>query len=220
MSSAPANPRRRAPRSVGDRREQAILDTARAALGTRPFSELSVEDLTGGAGISRSTFYFYFASKDAVLLRLLEAVIAEVSSDPDGHTDLVNVAPVEAWRRTIAAYVGILRRHQRVIEACLEARATNQEARRLWNQALEEWVGRVAAAIDFERARRAAPEGLPSRELAIALVSLSERADHATQLADGPHLDADRTVEVLTAVWVTAIYQTPTPSAGPARGDG
>jgi len=71
---------RRAPRPSGDEREHAILATAERLLEQRPLSEISIDDLARGAGISRPTFYFYFASKDAVLLTLLDRVIAEVET--------------------------------------------------------------------------------------------------------------------------------------------
>ena len=46
----------------------AILATAEQLLAERPLADFSVDDLAKGAGISRPTFYFYFPSKNAVLL--------------------------------------------------------------------------------------------------------------------------------------------------------
>ena len=71
---------RRAARPSGDDRELAILATAERLLEEQQFAEISVDDLAKGAGISRPTFYFYFPSKDAVLLTLLERVIAEADA--------------------------------------------------------------------------------------------------------------------------------------------
>ena len=39
-----------------------------------------MDDLAKGAGISRPTFYFYFPSKEAVLLTLLDRVIDEADA--------------------------------------------------------------------------------------------------------------------------------------------
>ena len=71
---------RRSARPSGDDRELAILTTAEQLLEERPFAEISVDDLAKGAGISRPTFYFYFPSKDAVLLSLFEPVIVEADA--------------------------------------------------------------------------------------------------------------------------------------------
>ena len=82
MTVSPSRPARarRAARPSGDDRELAILETAERLLEDRSLAEISVDDLAKGAGISRPTFYFYFASKDAVLLTLLERVIAEADA--------------------------------------------------------------------------------------------------------------------------------------------
>src|SRR3954454_18377559 len=71
---------RRSARPTGDDREAAILATAEQLLGERPLTEVSVDDLARGAGISRPTFYFYFRSRDAVLLTLLDRVVAEADA--------------------------------------------------------------------------------------------------------------------------------------------
>jgi AcrR family transcriptional regulator len=49
-------------------------------LDERALADISVDDLAKGAGISRPTFYFYFPSKEAVLLALLERMVAEAAS--------------------------------------------------------------------------------------------------------------------------------------------
>src|SRR4051794_41604829 len=67
---------RRATRASGDDRERAILETAERLLEERPLSEISVDDLAKGAGISRPTFYFYFPSKDAVVLTIIDRLVA------------------------------------------------------------------------------------------------------------------------------------------------
>ena len=78
---------RRSGRSKGDMREQAILDTAWDLLATKPVDEITIDDLVAGAGITRSGFYFYFESKQAVLAavvaRYLEGVHAKISNDFD-----------------------------------------------------------------------------------------------------------------------------------------
>src|ERR1700730_14270967 len=63
---------RRSSHHSGDDREQAILATAERLLQERPLADFSVDDLARGAGLSPPTFYFYFQSKNAVLLSLLD----------------------------------------------------------------------------------------------------------------------------------------------------
>src|SRR5919108_4642572 len=75
---------RRASRPSGDDREAAILRTAERLLEQQGFSQISIDDLARGAGISRPTFYFYFPSKDAVLLTLLDRVVDEANAAAGG----------------------------------------------------------------------------------------------------------------------------------------
>ncbi|MGO8962516.1 MAG: TetR/AcrR family transcriptional regulator, partial [Mycobacterium sp.] len=80
VSSGRTTRGRRSARPSGDDRELAILTTAERLLEQRPLTDISVDDLAKGAGLSRPTFYFYFPSKDAVLLTLCERVIVEADS--------------------------------------------------------------------------------------------------------------------------------------------
>ena len=196
-------------RPSGDDRELAILTTAEQLLAERPLSAISVDDLARGAGISRPTFYFYFASKDAVLLTLLDRVVAEADAAtqdafrgrPQGRRD--------GWRRAITAYYDTFRAHRALTLAWAEARFTNAEVRELWARVFEGWVHRCAEAIEAERQRGAAPAGPPARDIAVALNSMNERVLYATFSGDGPAVDEGDVVDVLLGVWLTAVYGTP-----------
>jgi AcrR family transcriptional regulator len=197
---------RRAARTTGDDRELAILATAERLLAERPLAAISVDDLARGAGISRPTFYFYFSSKDAVLLTLLDRVVAEA----DAAMRQVFGAPAatarEGWARAIGAYYDTFRAHRALTVAWAEARSTSDEVRALWSQVFERWVQQCATAIDAERARGAAPTGLPSRDLAVALTSMNERVLYATFSGDGPAVAEPDVVEVLLGIWLAAVY--------------
>src|ERR1044072_7706037 len=95
---------RRATRPSGDDREGAILATLERLLGERALSEISTDDLARGAGISRPTFYFYFPSKDAVLLALLDRVVTEADAALDRVPDDLASDPPTYWRNCIAPF--------------------------------------------------------------------------------------------------------------------
>ncbi|MEH1097043.1 TetR/AcrR family transcriptional regulator [Micromonospora sp. CPCC 205739] len=204
---------RRAGRSAGDDRELAILATAERLLEQRAFGEISIDDLARGAGISRPTFYFYFPSKDAVLLTLLDRVTEE--ADTAAGDVLVHLAedPRARWRELISRFHATFGGHRAVVLACAEVRGTNAEVRRLWARVLERWVQAVEAAIEAERRRGAAPPGVPARDLAIALNSMNERVWYATFAGDGPAVAERDVVDVLLDVWLTGIYRTTSPAA-------
>jgi AcrR family transcriptional regulator len=202
---------RRAARPSGDDRERAILATAERLLETRSFREISIDDLARGAGISRPTFYFYFPSKDAVLLTLLDRMVEEAAAMRERIADQLPDDAAGRLRESLAAFYEIFGAHRAVALAAAEAGATNAEARALWAQIVEGWVSEVSAEIEAERARGAAPAGLPARDLAIALIQMNEKVFHEVFAKDGPALAEDNVVDVLAAIWLSAIYGTTAP---------
>jgi AcrR family transcriptional regulator len=197
---------RRTPRASGDERERAILATAERLLEERPLSEISVEDLARGAGISRPTFYFYFPSKDAVLLTLVDSMVEESANSREEALAKLAEEPREGLRQGLQASFDAFGSRRAVSLAAAELRATNAEARKLWSQVMEGWVADVSAIIESERARGAAPPGQPARDLAMALVQMNERVQYATFAGETPSLEEDRVMDVLVDVWVRAIY--------------
>jgi AcrR family transcriptional regulator len=189
----------------------AILTTAERLLEDRTLSEISIDDLARGAGISRPTFYFYFASKDAVLLALLDRVVEQGQTAAGDVLDHLADDPRARWREAISAFYQAFRSHRAATLACAQVRATNAEVRQLWATVMEGWVACTATAIEAERERGAAPIGLPARDLAVALNSMNERVLYATFADDGPAVAESSAVDVLLDIWLNSIYQTTTP---------
>src|SRR5215207_7679869 len=134
--AAPAT-RRRKPRK-GDLTSQAILDTAERLLEQRPLDEIAVDELTTGAGISRSTFYFHFESREAVLYALAERIT----------DDLYRSASV--WLRRGGES-----------PAAARARDTDPQLRRFWAEVGRRFIDSAAEQIEGERAAGLALPGPP-----------------------------------------------------------
>src|SRR5882757_6622693 len=113
---------RRGTRPSGDDREQAILTTAERLLADRTLGEISIDDLARGAGISRPTFYFYFPSKDAVLLTLLDRVIEQAEGAAGDVLDRLAEDPRARWRDAIGRFFETFRSHKAVALACAQVR--------------------------------------------------------------------------------------------------
>lgn len=210
---APTGRGRRAARASGDDRERAILETAERLLEERPLSEISVDDLAKGAGISRPTFYFYFPSKDAVVLTIIDRLVAAAAGSREQALQTMAEGELRAGlRQALDNLYSAFRSRRAVALAAAELRPRNPEARELWSQVMEGWVADVTAVIEGERARGAAPPGQPARDLAIALVQMNERVQYATFAAEEPSLEEDRVLDVLVDIWLRAIYGTPEPS--------
>jgi AcrR family transcriptional regulator len=212
-SGAQPKPRgRRAARASGDDRERAILETAGRLLEEKRLSEISVDDLARGAGISRPTFYFYFPSKEAVVLTIVDRLVADAAERRGtALAPLAEGDPVAALRKALEDLYGTLRTRRPVLLALAEMRLTNSEARDLWSQVMEDWVNDTTAVIEAERARGAAPPGQPARDLAIALVQMNERVQYGTFAGESPSLADDRVLDVLIDIWIRTIYGSRTP---------
>jgi AcrR family transcriptional regulator len=210
----PGNARgRRASRASGDDREQAILETAEKLLGERPLGEISVEDLARGAGISRPSFYFYFPSKDAVLLTLVDRMVEESAASRAEALAKLADQPEAGWRHGLGAIFETFRSHPAVILAAAQLHGTSAEARTLWSEVTEAWVDDATAIIEAERARGAAPSGLPARDLAIALVQMNERILYANFAGEKPSLEDEKVIDVLVEIWLRTIYGTAEPGS-------
>jgi AcrR family transcriptional regulator len=196
---------RRSARPSGDDRELAILTTAEQLLENRPLADISVDDLAKGAGISRPTFYFYYPSKDAVLLTLFERVIVEADSALE---NLVANPPADLkalWRIGINVFVETFGSHRSVSLAADSTRA-NSDIRKLWSRFMEKWVGHIAMVIETERSRGAAPVTLPADELSTALNLLNEKMMLSSFAGDSPSVPKERLLETLVHIWVSSIY--------------
>jgi len=206
VSSGRSTRGRRSARPSGDDREQAILATAEHLLEERAFADISVDDLAKGAGLSRPTFYFYFKSKEAVLLTLLEPMIAHADAEFDGAVQRPPADPRRACRNVIKAFFTAFSSHRAVARAGTEALATSSELRAVWSGFMQKWIDQTAAMIAAERKRGAAPETIPAADLATSLNQMNERTMMAALSAETPAVDEDRVVDTLTHIWVTSIY--------------
>jgi TetR/AcrR family transcriptional regulator, ethionamide resistance regulator len=210
---AGATPRgRRAARSSGDDRETAILATAERLLEQRAFGDISIDDLARGAGISRPTFYFYFPSKDAVVLALLDRVVEEARESRSAALRRAGDDVRASWRGALEAVRSTFAAHPALISAVASLLATSAEVRALWAAVMEGFVEDTVVVIEAERARGAAPAGPPARDLAVALNWMNERVIQGTLAGQQPAVGEDDLIDVLLTVWLRSIYGTAEPT--------
>ena len=197
---------RRTSRPSGDDRELAIRNTAERLLEQRPLADISVDDLASGAGISRPTFYFYFKSKDAVLLSLLEPMIAQADAEFDKAVQRPPADLRRVCRSVIKAFFTAFGSHRAIARAGTEVLATSPEIRAMWNGFMQKWIDQTAAMITAERDRGAAPVTIPAVDLATSLNQMNERAIMATLAGERPAVPHDQVVDTLAHIWVNSIY--------------
>jgi TetR/AcrR family transcriptional regulator, ethionamide resistance regulator len=197
---------RRVRRPSGDDRERAILNTAERLLADQSPQEISVDDLARGAGISRPTFYFYFPSKEAVVLSLLDRMVLEVRSAFDAALDRAAGDSQEMWRQGLEAIHDAFRSHLALSRTAIHLCGDNAEVRQLWSGLMAGFAADIAGAIESERADGAALPGPPARDLAIALNSMTEQTFLASLSGLDPSIGEERVLDCVLTIWSRAIY--------------
>jgi AcrR family transcriptional regulator len=200
---------RRAARPSGDDRQHAILATAERLLAERTFADVSVDDLAKGAGLSRPTFYFYFPSKEAVLLTLIDPLIQQADSGFNSAMDRLPSDPRRAFREGISIFFTAFDNHPAMARSAAQALSSCPEVRVLWAGFMQKWIEQTTELITAERNRGAAPDTIPALDLATTLNQMNERAMVATLAGEQSAVARERLVETLTHIWITSIYGQP-----------
>lgn len=183
--------------SIGDVRELALLESARALLREHPRSRPTVEAIAAGAGLTRTAFYFYFSRTEEIVARLGEDILEDVLEatapffDP---TQPIETSIVEAVRGQIAVYAD----HGAVLCAIVELAGSDEEVRALWLGLMERFIDPIAARLEaYAREAGVEPDTRRLRHTAETLVWMLERYSYIW--ASG-HYDytADEVSEAIT----------------------
>jgi AcrR family transcriptional regulator len=189
----------------GALKEAAILETAWRLLSEKPLSEISVDDLAKGAGIHRSSFYFYFESREAVISALAVRTIEELRQ---ATFDLVDVGegPAERIRTVVTGLLERWRTQGQAMRAMASIYDQNAELRTFWDRVNDDIISSIADWIDQERAQGIALAGPPAADVVRALSDMIWRAGYQMSLR-APVDTLDPTlVETLTVIAHRAIY--------------
>lgn len=210
-NDSPKSRGRRVARPSGTEREQAILSATKELLVTKSIQEISIDELMKIVGISRPGFYFYFPSKESVLLALLDRVLEESTSVADELSQLRGDDPVELWRAGIAGSFQVFLDNRFVMVAASQAKVANPEIRQVWNAIIQHWIDRSVQLIEAEQRRGAASSDYVAEELAISLNLMNERVMFAACTNDGPRHVEGKVVDALLHVWLRSVYLTTRP---------
>ena len=99
-----------------DRREQ-LIRAGQELLSTRPYDEVSVDDIARAVGVSNGLLYHYFPSKRDLYVAVIRAAVDEMEAvtAPRGGEP----GP-ERLRRSLDAYLDFVEHHERGFRAVLQ----------------------------------------------------------------------------------------------------
>jgi TetR/AcrR family transcriptional regulator, ethionamide resistance regulator len=191
--------------------EGAILSATERLLEEVPLHDLSVAQIIEAAGVSRATFYFYFASKFAVVAALVKQAIDQIYHVRERLPATSPAKREAALQARIRDSLDVWDQHRAVLRATVENWHAFPELEALWLDMIGGLSEAVATEIEEERSAGRAPAGTDAQALAAALAWTTERCLYVVGL------DIDRTVsdrepmlEALVQIWMHAIYGGPT----------
>lgn len=202
MSGALQSDRRPAPR--GDVRRAALLEALDEVLRETggALEPVNIADISRRAGVTRSAFYFYFEN----LAAAVAAVSQEMYDEILAVTDVLvgQGPPQERITTTVHGLVDIWDRHRHLHRALLEAHDASPGVRGMWETGRRMLVERIAAMIEAERTRGAAPPGPDAVPLATVLLDLNESLlARLTYVADA---DSAGLAEATIAIWLRSVH--------------
>jgi AcrR family transcriptional regulator len=198
-------------------KELAILDATQELLKTVPLSDLSVAQIIEAAHVSRTSFYFYFSSKDAVVVALVKDVSREISELIRPLLDRGDVEPEEAVRQSLTNWLTVGGEHAAVLAAAAEEWPRSQEIGAVWHGVMRRVAEALARAIERERAAGVAPPGVGSKALASSLVWATERVFHVSAIGVPGLPSISAAVEPLVQMYMGAIYGRPLAQVGSSK---
>jgi AcrR family transcriptional regulator len=185
--------------------ESDVLQATEALLGEgASYANLSIERIATRAGISRTAFYFYFADKRELLMRLAADVGQQLyreaetwwSGSGDGPAQLT-----EALGKIAVLY----RAHGPLVCAIVEVSTYDPPVGVFWRGLVGRFVDASAERIETEQAAGRADAVLDPTATAFALVWMTERSFHQMLVQEDP-IPVGELVAALALVWRSTVY--------------
>lgn len=184
--------------------QAAVLEATEALLEEgASFADLGIERIAKRAGISRTAFYFYFADKRELLMRLTEEVNALLFEQADiwfsGHGD-----PEEELHTALTNIAALYDEHSVLLRALVEVSTYDEDVATFWRSTLGRFVDATERRIEEEReAGRAG--GANAQATAFALTWMTERTLYQDLVQESP-VPKTELVDALTQIWLRSVY--------------
>ena len=186
--------------------EDAILAAAREALLEEPYDAVTIEGIARRAYVSRTTVYFYFPNKRAVVDRLIQRAFADIldAASPylEGDGD-----PRAELHAALAGVVGVVDRDASILRLALWLYGREDHLPAEWAPHIQRLVVAGAKRIARDQKRGLAPDDIPARTSALALSAMVERHVGMEIVRSGR--DGHESIRVLSELWWRAVYSKP-----------
>ncbi len=192
------------PSRKGRERRAALLGALEELLAERALQEIEIDHIATRAGIGRSGFYFYFATKDAAVAALLEQVAEDLIGVAGDWYERDDLPHTERVRGGLTATVAFWREHATLMAAIS---AATGEAAAMWDDVEAEFRRRAAARVRADQDAGLVARDLDVEPIVLVLVGMTVhamRADVRSIAAGGGPLPGVE--DAVIAVWDRVLY--------------
>jgi TetR/AcrR family transcriptional regulator, ethionamide resistance regulator len=202
-AQTPSAPLRKRIRRKPEDAEQEILDAAEAFLQRNDFRDLAVDELMTRTGMVRSTFYNYFADRNALILRLMRDIEEEMMEAVRPWLEQSG-DPLQTLRAGLEQVVQIYARHGHLLRAVHEASYHDREVERYYREVIDDFIEALAELL--RRENRAGRTSIPNpRDVAHALLMMNSNV-LVERLGRSPADKPRAVAKTLYYIWERAIY--------------
>jgi AcrR family transcriptional regulator len=200
-----ATPTRARARQQPDETRTLILDTAEDLLRTRPFRELSVDEVMRPTGYGRTVFYRHFTGLPDLVLAVLARVLPEFTQATQAFVASAGEElPVERARELLRPIVHHWARHGTLMRAMRDAAVYDPTIEGLVAATQDRFHAMVVSALERRRAAGALQTAdLP--QVARLLESMNQRYLVMTFGEGGDDVDIDKAIDTLALGWQAII---------------
>jgi AcrR family transcriptional regulator len=164
--------------------------------------DLSVERIAQRAGISRTAFYFYFATKRELLLRLTTQVSVQLYSEAE-RWFRGDGPPETLVREALLNILRIHREHEPLLRLIMTVAAHDDEVDIFWRELIDGFIAATRERIEQAQAEGLAPP-IPAEATAFALVWMFERTCYEHQIQR--RFTDEEMVTALSHLFVRGVY--------------
>jgi AcrR family transcriptional regulator len=186
--------------------EDAILAAAREALRAEAYEAVTIDGIARRAFVSRTTVYFYFANKRAVVDRLIQRSFADIREAAAPYLDGDGDPRVEL-HDALAHVVAVVDRDASILRLALWLYGREDQLPAEWAPYIERLVVAGARRIQRDQERGLAPSDIPASTSAVALSAMVER--HVGMEIVRAGRDGHESIRVLSELWWRAVYSKP-----------
>lgn len=183
--------------------EDAILAAAREALALGPYDQLTIEGIARRAFVSRTTVYFYFPNKRAVVDRLIQQCFAEAYHAGAPYFEGEGDARTQLYQ-ALARVVGVVNANAQTLRLAVQLSGREDRLPPEWAPYISRLILAAERRIRRDQRRGTAARDISARVAAQALTAMVER-QLTIDVVRGRE-DASETLHTLAELWWRGLY--------------